>query len=501
MKFFYTALTTDNKKITGVLDAPDRDTAQGELHKMGVAILSVNEISEEESERIKREQEEQKAKSGIKTFQFLAVDANAKEIEGTIDAVDDFSAYKRLREEYQFKVVNLFPEMATEAEKVRTRALIPGFEDQLSQQQAFGKKDEKKSASQEAGELGEEDLNKEIIMEIDRVIVNTKKALETHASLYSTDLLLEVQTTLSELERIRTSNNIKHITEVSNDLYSLVSNPDKADAEAMKSEEYQSLMSEIHESALVKKDFEMYKKAIEASGLKRLFGDMSKRLREITAPKKDEKGEPTGAFAKFKASLHGWLEKRAQKKMPKRAQINGAGKPKSKIGELFEKLGAYFKATSPILKQTRQRELMDAVKRLFGGKKTETVVPGEPEKPGVEAEKKAMPAKKGVKAPRRKGRDFTGFFVEVDSFVGWLLCFYILYFFMVDFSLEKKIGLGREFVYKTLKTPLLLNVTLLLLLFHFMLRIRNLHFRGNSAASLFLFFFGAGIYILTIVNF
>ena len=48
MKFFYTALTTDNKKITGVLDTPDRENATAELHKMGVAILSVNEISEEE---------------------------------------------------------------------------------------------------------------------------------------------------------------------------------------------------------------------------------------------------------------------------------------------------------------------------------------------------------------------------------------------------------------------------------------------------------------------
>lgn len=501
MKFFYTALTTDNKKITGVLDAPDRDTAQGELHKMGVAILSVNEISEAESEKIKSEQEEQKAKSGIKTFQFLAIDANAKEIEGTIDAMDDFSAYRRLRDEYQFNVVNLFPEMATEVERNRAKALIPGFEDQLGQMRAFGKKDEKKSASQEAGELGEEDINKEIIVEIDRVIINTKKALETHTNLYSTELLREIQNMLSELERIRTSNNIKHITEVSNDLYSLVSNPDKADAETLKSESYQALMSEIHESALVKKDFEVYKKAIEASGLKRMFADMSKRLREMTEPKKDAEGKPTGALAKFKGSIHDWLEQRAEKKKPKFSQIKATGKPKSRIGELMERLGAYFKATSPILKQTRQRELMDALKGLFGKKKAEGAAPAEPGKPETEASKEKGVGKKILKSAKRKGRDFTGFFVEMDSFVGWLLCFYILYFFMVDFSLEKKIGLSREFVYKTLKTPLLLNVTLLLLMLHFILRIRNLHFRGNAMAGLFLFCCGAGVYILAIVNF
>jgi len=493
MKFFYTALTTDNKKITGVLDTPDRESAQGELHKMGVAILSVNEISEEEYVKFQAEQEQEKVQKGIRTFMFQATDTFGKDIEGSIDAMDDFAAYKRLREEYQFKVANLYVATATEEEKVRVKALIPGFEDQLKQMQAFTHKGEKKSAaSQEKAESGDE-VDEEIVAEIDRVIINTKKTLENHAGFFSTDLLLEIQNTLGELERVRTSNNIKHITDISNDLYTLISNPDKAEGDAGKDEKYQALLSEVHNSALVRKEFDMYKKAVEASGLKRVFGDVAKRLKETTESQGGEGEEPVGFVAKLKRKL-GMGKK---KKAPQFSRDFGVKKPKTKLGDLMEKLGGYFKATSPILKKTRQRELMAALKGIFSGRP----LAGEVE--AAEGAPETMENVEGAKKAGggRKGRDFTGFLVEVDSFVGWLLCFYILYFFLVDFSLEKGIGLPREFVFKTLKTPLLVNVTLFLLLAHFLLRLKNRRMRGNLFAALFLFFLGMGAYVMVVVNF
>ena len=493
MKFLYSALTTDNKKINGVLDAPDRDTAVAELHKMGVAILSVNEISAEEYVKFQQEQEEQKTKRGIKTYQFLAVDNNAKEVEGTIDSVDDFSAYRRLREEYQFKVLNLFPETATEAEREQAKALVPGLEDQLAQVKAQEKKrDEHRQTSKEAMAEGEVESDKAIVAEIDRVIINAKKMLQEHADIFSSDLLVEAQNTLNELERVRTSNNLKHITEVSNDLYALISNPDKADSEKLRNGEYQALLGEFRDSALVRKEFELYKKAVEASGLRRVFSDLAKRMKELTAPK-EEGAKPKGVLAKLRAYSHGLLEKTSKK--PKAARKET--RPKSRFGVLAEKLNAYMAASSPILKKTRQRELMSAIKSLFWKKGAEEAVEGIP-KP-AEAAKKAAVKKVAEKMDIRKS--IGGFFVEADSFVSWLLCFYILYFFLVDFSLEKRIGLSREFVYRTLKTPLLLNITLLLLLLHFALRFRNLHLGRNVLASLFLLFFTIGAYVLVLVNF
>ncbi len=108
---------------------------------------------------------------------------------------------------------------------------------------------------------------------------------------------------------------------------------------------------------------------------------------------------------------------------------------------------------------------------------------------------------KGKKEQAHGKWDFTSLFQEADSFIGWLLFFYIAYFFLADFSLEKEFGIPREFVVKTIKTPLLFNIALFLLTAHFLLRLKDRHFRHNILGSLLLFFFGFGLYALTVINF
>ncbi len=436
MKFSYTALTKDNKKITGVLDAESQEAAQAELHKMGVAIIGVNEISEEEYEKLKKEQKAVKEKKGIRTFNFLGIDPNGKEVEGTIDALNDFSAYKRLRTEYKFEVRELYPIEAAGAEKEAAKGLLLSFEARLGQELAASEGE----AKEDEGEVGGK-INKKIIAEVDRVIINTKKTIEQCKALYSNELLNEITNTLSELELIRTSNNIKHITEVSNNLYSLISNPDKGGEKDVENKKYQSLMGEIKESALVKKEFELYKKAIKLSGAKKILKGITKRLKQLTETSEEE-GKKAGLITRIKSKIHASLEKMTKKKKVK-AIAKKIEKPKE-----------------------------------AGGKEIAA-----PEK---ESEKK---------------RDFTKIFVEIDSFIGWLLCFYVIYFFLINFSLEKNIGISSEFVFKTLKTPLLLNITIFLLMIHFTLRIKNLHFRQNALAAFFLVTLSLGIYTLLIVNF
>ena len=70
MKFSYTALSSQNKKLTGVMEAESLDGAQAELHKMGFSILAVNEISETAFEEQKVGEDETRKKEGITTFAF-----------------------------------------------------------------------------------------------------------------------------------------------------------------------------------------------------------------------------------------------------------------------------------------------------------------------------------------------------------------------------------------------------------------------------------------------
>ena len=66
MKFSYTALSPTNQKLSGVLEAESLDAAKEELHKMGLSIISVNEISEEEYARKSQEEKSKKRQPAFK---------------------------------------------------------------------------------------------------------------------------------------------------------------------------------------------------------------------------------------------------------------------------------------------------------------------------------------------------------------------------------------------------------------------------------------------------
>jgi hypothetical protein len=500
MKFSYVALTGDNKKITGVLEADSVDTAQLELHKMGVAIIAVNEITEDEYEKLKKDQEVTKVEKGIQTFTFVAVDKEGKEIEGTIDAIDNFSAYKRLRTEYQFQVKELYISNATDEEREMAKGTLEGFEARV-------KDETEREVSKKTRNDDEEDIydNKELISDIDNIIINAKDLLKTQQEIFSNDALREISTTLSELERIRTSNNIKHITEVSNNLYELISNPDKI-TDKTQNAAYKSIISKLEDSALVKKEFNIYKN----TGIQSLLEKIAERIKNATGVKKGEKApKPSGAIGKLKGKINKLMGQITAKKATKQKKPE---KPKSDLALVISKFTDYITASTPVLKKVRKKELVKAVKTFFAKKGKNAEKPDDKTKnPEKEKEPKkqdnilAEPKKENKEAepekqPKKKW-DFTGLFVEIDSFISWLLCFYIMYFFLVDFSFEKNIGLSREFAMKTLKSELILDITIFLLIAHFILRIRNMHFRKNFMATLFLICFGIGAYALLIVNF
>jgi len=204
----------------------------------------------------------------------------------------------------------------------------------------------------------------------------------------------------------------------------------------------------------------------------------------------------------MKSKIHDYLEKVTKKKAAKPTIVKRAKKEKSRLGVFFAKLMAYTKANTPVLKKARKKELIKAFKSIFE-KEKKALKDGEVKQEEEIPKEKIPEVIKETKAeekPKEK-RDFTYIFAEADSFISWLLCFYIIYFFLVGFSIEKNIGLSREFIFKTLKTPLILNITILLLLIHFTLRVKNLHFRHNFFAAVFLIFLSLGVYALLVVNF
>lgn len=494
MKFSYTALNRDNQKLTGVLDAEDINIAKDELHKMDLSIISINEISEEEfAEKIKTESAE-RVKTGIQTFTFEALDPSGKLINGTIDAPDDYSAYKRLLIEYKFKVNALYPPGANEAEITASKTKIAGFDARIEEEGI-----DLTPASIKGEEFEDEKINMEIVKEIDKFIKSTKKILKEHKNKFSNPFLQEIDKTLNELERIRTSNNINHISEICNQIYELISHPDQApeDSEATNSS-YQNILDSIGDTSLVRGDLSKYKKALGLNKVQSFFGRIIGRLNKNSKPKGFggiEKVQKKGIFQKIYSQLF-------KKKKKKKEEISEA----PSFSNVVKKFFSYLAAPNPILRKTRKHDLSKTYhewresKKKPEKEKEETDIKGKNKIQGSsEEETEAEAETKEGKKP--KGKDFTPFFAEMDSFVAWLLFFYIAYFYMVNFSFEKDFGLSREFVIKTLKTPLIINITIFLIFAHLILKLKTQFFRRNFFGSLFLIFFGLGIYILLIVNF
>ena len=471
MKFSYTALNEQNEELSGILEADTLETAKDQLHKMGVSILVINPASEEEAtEEGQKKEVQEKPKEGIITFNFTAKDPKGKEINGTIDAKEDYGAYKRLVSEYHFDVQKLVPLNANKEDEELAEERLKLFREQL-------KTEVKKDDREEKEWKEEEEKKKQIVTEeVDKIIELThKKVLEEFRHLFSIKSIQKVEEALKELERIRTSNNLKHINEVSHRLYDLLSHPDEANAENQNA--YEIAIQPLKENKVLGKD--LAENPFESKQFKLLISKIKNQLNKLGLGKLIEKLKG-GSGSENKEEGGKW--KKLISGLQKKPQIPSFKMPAVKTGSFSDSA----------------KEEVDKIKKWFKKEKPEEVTQSS-EPTETEISTPIMDKPEETK-PIKEGRDFSEFFVEVDSFVGWLLFFYISYFFLSSFSLEKGVGLPTNFVLKTFQSPLIIQIGIFLLFAHFLLRIKTIHFQRNLMGSLVLFLFGFGTCALVILN-
>ncbi len=488
MKFKYTALGASNQKLEGVLDAESLEAAREELHKMGMSVVAINEVTAENAATVEgKESVSTGTQAGIVTYYFLAKDPQGKEVNGTIDSKDANSAYRRLFTEYQFDVLDLYPQGSVDT---NAASLKPEFEAWKEQMQDEGIDFAKKSTAGTKGELEEgEKVDEEIIAEMDSFIINTKKILSDHRNQYSNAFADEIEKTLNELERIRASNNIKHITKICNNLYELISN-----ADAMQEGEnavYQGVMSKLKGSGFITNRFQflelhnLQKKVARFEKVQTILAKIHKVFNRKKASEIDK-----NLISKIKGRRAHWLSKITRGLKTKRDDSHPGFL--SVVSIFF----SYVGAPSAIMRHARKQELS---KVFVKWKKTRN----EPKKKVLTqsaAAKEGLPVETPTTEVDREKPDFSGFFMELDSFVGWLLFFYISYFFLVSFAIERNMGLPTEYVLRTLSSPLLINISIFLVVAHLAFTLKIRLFRSNFIGSLFLLFLCFGIYTLVIVN-
>ena len=514
MKFKYTALSSDNKKLIGVLEAASLDTARASLHKMDLVIVNIFEVTSEEYEDHKNEEQDDKESKGIKTYNFRAINTERKEVNGTIDALDDYLGYKRLVVEYQLKVKDFYPDGSSEAQKEEYKNKLVEFEKYAKAENINAKKKNK-----EGDKDVSKQMDKKLKSEINKVIRSSKKVIGEHKDFFTPALLKHIEKTLGNLERIRNSNNIKHITGLSKELYDLISHPDKLPEEtddSDTSQNYKEMLDEIGNSALLTKEFDIYKKAIKFRAVQMIFGKIKKKLSQLsnlsehfeenTNVQEKDRGKFVNAIIRITIVVIVGIKRLFSKQ---KSSITHPVSPNpfaaksqqqnivEKLSNLFREFLSFITAKNSESRNQSKQELKKIFRDLFR-KNVVEATPPVTDASSAEIAPKLQPSP----ITQRKVEDkISPFFTEISNFIGWLLFFYIIFFFLVDFSIEKDIGLSQEFVIKALKTPLILNITILLLFIYIVLYVKCHYLRRSFLGSIFLFLLGFSSYTLLIINF
>ncbi|MDH5596994.1 MAG: hypothetical protein OEY44_02725 [Candidatus Peregrinibacteria bacterium] len=490
MKFKYTALGADNQKLEGVLEAGSLDAAKNELHKMGLSIIAIAEISADEFEAAASKRAEAIGE-GIVTFLFKALDSQKKEVNGTIDSKQPYLAFKRLVTEYHFDVQDLYPESSQSPEVDSSRSQFEQWKRML-EEEGFDLSKKPEQGVRNELEEEEEMMSQEIVDEIDHFIINTKKILEQHTDQYSEPQLREIDKTLNDLERIRASNNLKHITKVCNTLYELIAHPDATPPASTdqtqvqpQDQEYSNIVSSLKDSGFVSHQLQflqahkLKKKAARFDKVQHIFGKIMGKLNQKRGAElaKGLAGKRRTRQSKLLEQLSGHLGKKSE--MEKDSHIT--------FKDLTLKFFEYIKAPNNILRRARKQEFIVSYHEWKAHRAK------------VRMENKQ--AKEVTPTETKEAKDFSDFFLELDSFIGWLLFFYLAYFYLAFYSLERNIGLPKELVLKTFASPLLVNLAILLILLHLSFTIKIKFLRQQFLSSLFLFFFTISLYSILMVNF
>jgi hypothetical protein len=202
-QYSYTVINKENQQLNGTINAPDELSARKELNAMEFAILSLTDITNYALPTAEAVPE------NVIKFEFSANDKNGKKVVGTIQGEDIFSVYKRLLFEYKFDVQQLFSTALSDKEK--DEAIVKGV-DELKDRLA-----EEKMAQEEAQkkhELDEIEFEKKQVKmkgQIEFILQKVSEMLDTYKDELDPPRRTKIKYFVEKLLRIKSSTNLDYI--------------------------------------------------------------------------------------------------------------------------------------------------------------------------------------------------------------------------------------------------------------------------------------------------
>jgi len=473
MTFDYIALNKSNKKVEGEIVAEDLSAARKRLHGMSLTVLAINK-RKEASEL----QENVAEKKDYTSFEFKGVDDRGKEIIGTIDAKDALRAYIRLKNEFLFDVKYLFDLDADEIEKERQKKQLAKELQQKYELTGFAEK-EKETQKEENDLIELEKKNAKkldflrnqvdtMIAKIKVVLLKVQNEKEKQAEIN------QIRTLIGELERIKMSNNIKHIRGMAERILDLAESLFKG------KEGYHAVIKQKENL----KAFDMgrlqqmqYRELVEIKGISGALDKASKLFKKYVSK--------IGIYKESKSELEGITDKQILTSQDFLAETDLLDKSQNDLKNSFKKnfkrIFALGKTTLVERKIAWHNMLVLLKVFIFKFKK---------DKKNQNKQKSFFPTFLKPKALDYSKKDYQGVFIEINHFLGWLICFYLGYFYLGSLVIQKNLTFFKEFFYKTILSDLLLGLLFAFFVFHLLTNLKIKFFRQSFWATFSLLFVG-----------
>ena len=217
-KFHFVALNQQGKKVIGNLESDSLEAAREALKNNGFVIQHLDPVTEETSAA--------ESDSEVLAMVFVGTNPRGKKTKGTIRTKSPYDAYKKLTENYELTIENLYPEGADAAGiEAAKQELVELQQRHESDQRSAAKKEQKKNQNSDEFELQSvvNASQKEIGFmneQVDRMYKDVTQLLEEHASHLDTDRVRNIREKLDLLARLRRSNSVGHLEEITNRILS-----------------------------------------------------------------------------------------------------------------------------------------------------------------------------------------------------------------------------------------------------------------------------------------
>lgn len=413
----YIALNKANARLAGTIQAASDELARKELNNLGLSVLDMQEMTPDQLAASQ--------KSATKVFTFNALDANGKKVSGTIKSIDEKTAYNRLINEYGLAVQALLVDgQPCDLQKIQQAAAT------AAQQPAATPGQPQEEAPAKALSPEEKDLQNTVTETVNTVY----DLLKNKGDLLKEEYKASIKKRVDKLLLIKSSSNTSYIRNTCSELLQLVKNPEIY-LDTTKQEQAQDITAKTEKILYTMEHTQAPPKEFLGSAL-------TNKLKRIS---EEKLGASSNAWTKFKqkfaASVIAATEDPPEIKKIKAEIASLKGEFWYYVKQWFVRGKERSQMTAHI--QETRKKIQDKKIELAKAKERNQVY-------------KSAGSTTNV-------RPMAKYLIAINTFTGWLLSFYLAYYFVAYIFAYKNTGIAPDawnfniFEVGTLKTMLIVT--------------------------------------------